>query len=103
MKNANAADSDKVPTPVVIIDQDSDPDATVVEVTFGDRLGALLDTVMNYSSSLLTCFFLALIKVFFLQMNALKNLGLNVVKANVYLDSSGKHNKFAITKAYVFF
>ncbi|CAN7021111.1 hypothetical protein IGI04_022389 [Brassica rapa subsp. trilocularis] len=69
-------DSDEVPTPVVIIDQDSDPDATVVEVTFGDRLGALLDT-----------------------MNALKNLGLNVVKANVYLDSSGKHNKFAITKA----
>lgn len=65
LKNANAADSDKVPTPVVIIDQDSDPDATVVEVTFGDRLGALLDTVMNYSSSLLTCFFLALIKVFF--------------------------------------
>ncbi|XP_031257861.1 ACT domain-containing protein ACR11 [Pistacia vera] len=42
----------------------------------GDRLGALLDT-----------------------MNALKNLGLNVVKANVYLDSSGKHNKFAITNA----
>ncbi|KFK43888.1 hypothetical protein AALP_AA1G187000 [Arabis alpina] len=71
-----AADSDKVPTPVVIIDQDSDPDATLLEVTFGDRLGALLDT-----------------------MNALKNLGLNVVKANVYLDSSGKHNKFAITKA----
>ena len=50
MKSANAADSDKVPTPVVIIDQDSDPDATVVEVTFGDRLGALLDTVMNDSS-----------------------------------------------------
>ncbi|OIT02814.1 PREDICTED: ACT domain-containing protein ACR11 [Nicotiana attenuata] len=65
-----------VPTPKVIIDLDSDPDATVVEVTFGDRLGALLDT-----------------------MNALKNLGLNVVKANVCLDSSGKHNKFAITKA----
>jgi hypothetical protein len=34
-----------VPVPKVIIDQDSDPDATVVEVTFGDRLGALLDTV----------------------------------------------------------
>jgi UTP:GlnB (protein PII) uridylyltransferase len=32
-----------------------------------------------------------------LQMSALKNLGLNVVKANVFLDSSGKHNKFAIT------
>ncbi|KAJ6311253.1 hypothetical protein OIU77_013094 [Salix suchowensis] len=40
-----------------------------------DRLGALLDT-----------------------MNALKNLGLNVVKANVFLDSSGKHNTFSITK-----
>ncbi|KAE8715598.1 ACT domain-containing protein DS12 [Hibiscus syriacus] len=67
---------DTVPTPKVIIDQDSDPDATVVEITFGDRLGALLDT-----------------------MNALKSLGLNVTKANVYLDSSGKHNKFSITKA----
>ncbi|PKI40256.1 hypothetical protein CRG98_039374 [Punica granatum] len=32
-------------------------------------------------------------------MNALKNLGLNVVKANVFLDSSGKHNTFSITKA----
>ncbi|OMO76927.1 putative amino acid binding protein [Corchorus capsularis] len=69
-------DTDTVPTPKVIIDQDSDPDATIVEITFGDRLGALLDT-----------------------MNSLKSLGLNVVKANVYLDSSGKHNKFAITKA----
>ncbi|CAN0839683.1 ACT domain-containing protein ACR11 [Linum grandiflorum] len=67
--------TDTVPTPKVIIDQDSDPDATVVEITFGDRLGALLDT-----------------------MSALKNLGLNVVKANVFLDASGKHNKFAITK-----
>ncbi|XP_047333063.1 ACT domain-containing protein ACR11 isoform X2 [Impatiens glandulifera] len=65
-----------IPIPKVIIDLDSDPDATVVEITFGDRLGALLDT-----------------------MSALKNLGLNVVKANVYLDSSGKHNKFAITRA----
>ncbi|XP_077217436.1 uridylyltransferase-like protein [Tasmannia lanceolata] len=68
--------SETIPTPKVIIDQDSDPNSTVVEITFGDRLGALLDT-----------------------MHALKNLGLNVVKANVYLDSSGKHNKFAITKA----
>ncbi|XP_058195723.1 ACT domain-containing protein ACR11 isoform X1 [Rhododendron vialii] len=68
-------ETDSIPTPKVIIDQDSDPNATVVEITFGNRLGALLDT-----------------------MNALKNLGLNVVKANVYLDSSGKHNKFAITR-----
>ncbi|XP_057724925.1 ACT domain-containing protein ACR11-like [Arachis stenosperma] len=76
-EDGNQGDADAtVPTPIVIIDQDSDPDATVVEITFGDRLGALLDT-----------------------MNALKNLGLNVVKANVFLDSSGKHNRFSITKA----
>lgn len=76
VEDGSSTETDKVPTPKVIIDQDSDPDATIVEITFGDRLGTLLDT-----------------------MNALKNLGLNVVKANVYLDSSGKHNKFAITKA----
>jgi UTP:GlnB (protein PII) uridylyltransferase len=76
VEDGNQGVADTVPTPIVIIDQDSDPDATVVEITFGDRLGALIDT-----------------------MNALKNLGLNVVKANVYLDSSGKHNKFSITKA----
>ncbi|MED6143560.1 ACT domain-containing protein acr11, variant 2 [Stylosanthes scabra] len=76
-QDGNEGDADSsVPTPIVIIDQDSDPDATVVEITFGDRLGALLDT-----------------------MNALKNLGLNVVRANVFLDSSGKHNRFSITKA----
>ncbi|CAI9767234.1 unnamed protein product [Fraxinus pennsylvanica] len=76
VEGANSQETGTVPTPVVIIDQDSDSDATVVEITFGDRLGALLDT-----------------------MKALKNLGLNVIKGNVYLDSSGKHNKFAITKA----
>ncbi|RYQ87151.1 hypothetical protein Ahy_B09g094624 isoform A [Arachis hypogaea] len=76
VEDGNQGITDTVPTPIVIIDQDSDPDSTVVEITFGDRLGALLDT-----------------------MNALKNLGLNVVKANVFLDSSGKHNKFSITKA----
>ncbi|KAF7814508.1 ACT domain-containing protein ACR11 [Senna tora] len=76
VEEGSHGDTDIIPTPIVLIDQDSDPDATVVEVTFGDRLGALLDT-----------------------MNALKNLGLNVVKANVCLDSSGKHNRFSITKA----
>ncbi|XP_020265863.1 ACT domain-containing protein DS12, chloroplastic [Asparagus officinalis] len=76
VEDGSPTETDTVPTPKVIIDQDSDPDSTVVEVTFGDRLGALLDT-----------------------MNSLKNLGLNVVKASVCLDSSGKHNKFAITKA----
>ncbi|KAJ6845835.1 putative ACT domain-containing protein DS12, chloroplastic isoform X2 [Iris pallida] len=75
VEDGSSTETNTVPTPKVIIDQDSDPDATIVEITFGDRLGALLDT-----------------------MNALTNLGLNVAKANVYLDSSGKHNKFAITK-----
>ncbi|KAL0425186.1 UNVERIFIED_CONTAM: ACT domain-containing protein ACR11 [Sesamum radiatum] len=75
-EDASSEEDDVIPTPVVIIDQDSDPNATIIEITFGDRLGTLLDT-----------------------MNALKNLGLNVVKGNVYLDSYGKHNKFAITKA----
>ncbi|GFP90030.1 act domain-containing protein acr11 [Phtheirospermum japonicum] len=74
-KDGSYQETDAIPIPKVIIDQDSDPNATIVEITFGDRLGALLDT-----------------------MNALKNLGLNVIKAQVYLDSSGKHNKFAITK-----
>ncbi|CAL9073850.1 unnamed protein product [Musa acuminata var. zebrina] len=76
VEDGNSNETDTVPTPKVIIDQDSDPDATIVEITFGDRLGSLLDT-----------------------MKSLKNLGLNVVKANVSLDSSGKHNKFAITRA----
>ncbi|KAK9066335.1 hypothetical protein SSX86_013656 [Deinandra increscens subsp. villosa] len=69
-------ETDEIPVPKVIIDQNSDLDSTVVEITFGDRLGALLDT-----------------------MGALRNLGLNVVKGNVHLDSSGKHTKFSITKA----
>lgn len=65
-----------VPVPKVAIDQDSDPNATVVEITFGDRLGALIDT-----------------------MEALRDLGLNVVKAKVNLDSTGKHHTFCITRA----
>lgn len=71
-----SSDSNVEPIPKVVIDQDSDPNATVVDITFGDRLGALLDT-----------------------MAALRDLGLNVVKANVFLDSSGKHNTFSITRA----
>lgn len=38
-------DADYVPMPIVHIDQDSDSDATMVQVSFGDRLGALIDTV----------------------------------------------------------
>lgn len=45
LQDGSYQETDAVPTPKVIIDQDSDPNATVVEITFGDRLGALLDTV----------------------------------------------------------
>lgn len=32
----------------MLIDQESDAEATIVEISFGDRLGALLDTVGYY-------------------------------------------------------
>jgi hypothetical protein len=44
-KNVSQTADDPVPQPVVLIDQDSDRDATIVQLSFGDRLGALLDTV----------------------------------------------------------
>jgi hypothetical protein len=34
-----------VPEPVVKIDNESDPFATIVSIEYGDRLGELLDTV----------------------------------------------------------
>lgn len=57
-QDGNKGEADIIPTPIVIIDQDSDPDATVVEITFGDRLGALLDTVTNSFSTFFTYIFL---------------------------------------------
>lgn len=30
---------------MVMIDQDADPEATIVQLSFGNRLGALIDTV----------------------------------------------------------
>ncbi|KAE9451257.1 hypothetical protein C3L33_16831, partial [Rhododendron williamsianum] len=53
----NSQDADYVPMPIVLIDQESDSDATIVQISFGDRLGALIDT-----------------------MKALKDLGLDVAK-----------------------
>lgn len=49
---------DDIPTPTVIIDQDSNADATMVEITFGDRLGSLVDTVRHYLCTFLggNCF-----------------------------------------------
>lgn len=69
------ADGVTVPTPIVLIDQGSDPNATIVEISFGDRLGALLDT-----------------------MKALKDLGLDVAKASVFTEASNTRTKFFITR-----
>ncbi|WCJ19086.1 ACT domain-containing protein [Euphorbia peplus] len=78
--SANAAgsiplDTDYVPMPVVLIDQDAADDATIVQVSFGDRLGALIDT-----------------------MKALKDLGLDVTKGSVSTEGSVKRTKFFITR-----
>ncbi|XP_042043189.1 ACT domain-containing protein ACR12-like [Salvia splendens] len=69
-------ENDSIPMPIVLIDQDSDPEATIVQVSFGDRLGALLDT-----------------------MKALKDLGLDVMKGTVTTENSVKQTKFFITRA----
>nr|VDD21048.1 unnamed protein product [Brassica rapa] len=68
-------DDDFVPMPMVLIDQDADPEATIVQLSFGDRLGALIDT-----------------------MRALKDLGLDVIKGTVSTEGSVKQTKFSITK-----
>nr|XP_011470801.1 PREDICTED: ACT domain-containing protein ACR12-like isoform X2 [Fragaria vesca subsp. vesca] len=64
-------DADYVPMAVVMIDQDSDSDATIVQLSFGDRLGALIDTI-----------------------NALKDLGLDVAKGTVVTKGPVKQKKF---------
>ena len=62
------------PVPIVIIDNKSDAFATVVEVSFGDYLGELLDTVA-----------------------ALKNLGLDINKGDVQMSGdSTKTSKFYV-------
>ena len=38
---------DDIPTPVIKIDNQHDPFATVVTIEYGDRLGELLDTVQS--------------------------------------------------------
>ncbi|KAL9685931.1 hypothetical protein QQ045_023385 [Rhodiola kirilowii] len=67
--------SDDVPMPFVLIDNDSDAEATIVQLSFGDRLGALLDTI-----------------------KALKDLGLDVTKGSVTTEGSVKKTKFFITR-----
>lgn len=65
---------DGVPMPIVLIIQDSE--ATIVQLSFGDRLGALLDTI-----------------------KALKDLGLDVSKGTVSTEGSVKQTKFFITQS----
>jgi len=66
----------EIPEPLVMIDQTAEAGATVVELEFGDRLGALLDTT-----------------------KALKDLGLNVVKAKVTTSKGIARNRFVITRS----
>ncbi|KAK4754545.1 hypothetical protein SAY87_002649 [Trapa incisa] len=68
-------DADSAPMPIVLIDQDSDSDATIVQLSFGDCLGALIDT-----------------------MNALKELGLDVSKGTVTTEGPVKQTKFFISR-----
>ncbi|KAJ4766738.1 hypothetical protein LUZ62_077113 [Rhynchospora pubera] len=75
LSSSSSEENDSVPMPVVLIDQDSDPDATIVQLSFGDRLGALLDT-----------------------MKALKDLGLDVTKGSVTTEASVTKTKFFIMR-----
>lgn len=70
-KNVNDIGAD-MPQPIVKINNEDDPLATIVTIKFGDYLGDLLDTV-----------------------NALRNLNLNIVRAKFEVD--GNRNKFYLT------
>ncbi|XP_068660177.1 ACT domain-containing protein ACR12 [Aristolochia californica] len=71
----SSTDADSVPMPIIVIDQDTDSDATIVQLSFGDRLGALVDT-----------------------MKALKDQGLDVSKGTVTTEASVVKTKFFITR-----
>ncbi|KAJ4795635.1 hypothetical protein LUZ62_046881 [Rhynchospora pubera] len=83
LSSSSTEENDSVPMPVVLIDQDSDPDATIVQLSFGDRLGALLDTE-NLQ--------------FLNEMKALKDLGLDVTKGSVTTEASVTKTKFFIMR-----
>ncbi|XP_009390020.3 ACT domain-containing protein ACR12 isoform X1 [Musa acuminata AAA Group] len=68
-------ENDSVPMPIILIDQDSDAHATIVWLSFGDRLGALLDT-----------------------MRELKDLGLDVTKGTVTTEDAIVKTQFFITQ-----
>ncbi|KAG6763418.1 hypothetical protein POTOM_030832 [Populus tomentosa] len=103
-------DADGVPIPVVLIDQDSDSESTIVQLSFGDRLGALIDTVRvvalkceNLEGEVTRCSIFAQYAKGDLvlkqrQMNALKDLGLDVAKGTVLTEGPVKQTKFFITR-----
>lgn len=64
--------------PVVKIDNQSDNYSTIVKITYGDKLGELMDTIA-----------------------ALKNLGLNIIRAKLEdpNETGGAKNKFYVTDA----
>ncbi|KAK1288511.1 hypothetical protein QJS10_CPB19g00382 [Acorus calamus] len=72
---ASDQDVDSIPMPIVLIDQDSDSNATIVQLSFGDRLGALIHT-----------------------MQSLKDLGLEVSKGTVSTVDSVVQTKFFLTR-----
>lgn len=74
--SAGGATATAKPTPVVRIDNTTDPFATLVTVEYGDRLGELLETV-----------------------TALKNLNLNIRRAKLSQKGSNTVNTFFITEA----
>jgi len=45
-----------------MIDQDADPEATIVQLSFGNRLGALIDTVRDSISCFVFLFYLIDVK-----------------------------------------
>ncbi|MCL7049415.1 hypothetical protein MKW94_024907 [Papaver nudicaule] len=75
VSKSSEQDVESVPVPIVLIDQDSDSEATLVQVSFGDRLGALIDT-----------------------MKALRDLGLDVTKGTVTTVESVIQTKLFITR-----
>mmetsp|Transcript_17034 Transcript_17034/g.42793 ORF Transcript_17034/g.42793 Transcript_17034/m.42793 type:complete len:247 (+) Transcript_17034:6-746(+) len=78
-ESANGSTSETAAKPVVKIDNSSDPFASIITITFGDKLGDLLDT-----------------------MAALKNLGLNIQRANLASpteDDPAQKNRFYVTEA----
>lgn len=117
-ENSSSQTSDEaVPVPVVQIDQDSDRDATIVQLSFGDRLGALLDTVYILHAPLMLSLHCCCSKLWYLhflpylpiilpgihclQMKALKDLGLDVTKGSVTTDSAVTQTKFHIMRLWV--